>query len=58
MDEQNVIRAADRLPENRERQVKGIYAVGVIGILVVVTMTFAALILVFINRSRVAFRSF
>jgi cytochrome c oxidase subunit 3 len=50
-----VIRAADPLSENRERQVRGIYAAGVIGIIVVVTMTFAALILVFINRSRVDF---
>jgi cytochrome c oxidase subunit III len=55
MDRQNVIRAADPLPENRERQVRGIYTAGVIGILVVVTMTFAALILVFINRSQVSF---
>lgn len=47
--------ATDPIAQNRERQLNGIYGVGILGTLAFVTVTFAALVLVFFIRSRNSF---
>jgi cytochrome c oxidase subunit 3 len=46
--------AADSISQERERQLNGLYAMGLVATLAFVTVTFTALILVFFLRSRVA----
>lgn len=50
-----MIQASDPVAHHRERELNGLYTVGLICTLAFVTVTFAALILVFILRSRVSF---
>jgi cytochrome c oxidase subunit 3 len=50
----SVTPAADSISKSRERDLNGLYAIGMIATLAFVTVTFVALILVFILRSRVS----
>jgi cytochrome c oxidase subunit 3 len=47
--------ATDPIAQNRERQLNGLYGIGLLGTLAFVTVTFAALALVFFIRSRNSF---
>lgn len=49
-----MIPAADSISQERERQLNSLYGIGLVATLAFVTVTFAALILVFFLRSRVA----
>jgi cytochrome c oxidase subunit III len=51
----NVIPAVDSGSQQREKHLNGIYTIGLIATLAFVTVTFAALILVFFLRARVPF---
>ena len=48
--------AIDPIAHNRERQLNGIYAIGMLAALAFVTMTFGALVAAFLVRSRTTFQ--
>jgi cytochrome c oxidase subunit 3 len=50
-----VIQASDSVAKHREHELNGLYTIGLICTLAFVTVTFGALVLVFILRSRVSF---
>jgi cytochrome c oxidase subunit III len=47
--------AVDPIARNRERELNGLYGIALVATLAFVTVTFAALVLVFVLRSRTAF---